>query len=138
MQIFFHALQIRHRVTYDQISAVSINENKHAHQLQTGLMRYMIPKNNGKEMRLIAPVTWGYFFLSALCASFTWIRCQPSVLIKKIYPLEPRVLWDAISLHLHPNENAKKVALLLAHASLRVSFINEAKNIFQQAGLIIS
>ena len=34
----------RRRVTYDQIPAVSVNENKHAHHLQTGLMRYMILK----------------------------------------------------------------------------------------------
>ena len=39
------------RVAYDQISAVSVNENKHAHQLQTGLMRYMILKLDGNETR---------------------------------------------------------------------------------------
>ena len=32
---------------YDQIPAVSVNENKHAHQLQTGLMRCMILKLHG-------------------------------------------------------------------------------------------
>ena len=41
----------RCRVTYDQISAVSFNENKHAHQLQTGLMRYIILKLHGNETR---------------------------------------------------------------------------------------
>ena len=37
----------RRRVMYDQIPAVSVNENKHAHQLQTGLMRCMILKLHG-------------------------------------------------------------------------------------------
>ena len=32
-------------------SAVSVNENKHAHQLQTGLIRYMILKLHGNETR---------------------------------------------------------------------------------------
>ena len=39
----------RGRVSYDQISAVSANENKHAHQLQTSLMRHMILKLHGNE-----------------------------------------------------------------------------------------
>ena len=39
----------RGRVSYDQISAVSANENKHAHQLQTGLMRQMILKLHGND-----------------------------------------------------------------------------------------
>ena len=39
------------RVTHDQISAVSVNENKHAHHLQTGLMRNMILKLHGNETR---------------------------------------------------------------------------------------
>ena len=37
----------RRRDMYDQIPAVSVNENKHAYQLQTGLMRYMILKLHG-------------------------------------------------------------------------------------------
>ena len=48
---------------YDQISAVSVSENKHAHQLHTGFVRYMM------EMTLlhVAPVTKGYFFLFTPC-----------------------------------------------------------------------
>ena len=41
------------------------------------------------EMRMRAPVTRGYFFSSALCASLTRVRCEIS--IRKKYPLEPRV-----------------------------------------------
>ena len=48
VQFFFPSSQ---RVTHDQISAVSVNENKHAHQLQTGLIRYMILKLHGNETR---------------------------------------------------------------------------------------
>ena len=36
---------------YDQISAVRVNENKHAHKLQTGFVRYMILKLPGNETR---------------------------------------------------------------------------------------
>ena len=43
-------------------------------------------------MRLVAPVTRGYFFLSALRASLTRLRRERSVSIRKKYPLEPRVL----------------------------------------------
>ena len=43
-------------------------------------------------MRLAAPVTKGYFFLMALRASLTRLRREPSVSIRKEYPLEPRVL----------------------------------------------
>lgn len=46
------------QATYYQISAVRFNGNKHAHQLQTGLVRYMIL--NCIEMRLAAPVTRGF------------------------------------------------------------------------------
>ena len=42
----------RRRVRYDQISAVSVNENKHEQHLQTGLMRYMILKLHGNETRI--------------------------------------------------------------------------------------
>ena len=41
------------------------------------------------EMRLRAPVTRGYFFSSAFCASLTRLRREMS--IRKKYPLEPRV-----------------------------------------------
>ena len=34
----------RRRVMYDQIPAVSVNENKHAHQLQTGFNEMYDPK----------------------------------------------------------------------------------------------
>ena len=40
-----------YRVVYNQISAVRVNENKHSHQLQTGLVRYMILKLLGNETR---------------------------------------------------------------------------------------
>ena len=36
---------------YNQISAVRVNENKHAHKLQTGFVRYMILKLPGNETR---------------------------------------------------------------------------------------
>ena len=85
----------RCKVTYDQISAVSFNENKHAHQLQTGLMRYIILKLHGNETRNSCEQR--VFFLSALCASLTWLCCEPSVSIRKKYPLEPGVLaWLTI------------------------------------------
>ena len=45
---FMHRRRI---VRYDQISAVSVNENKHAHHLQTGLMIYMILKLHENETR---------------------------------------------------------------------------------------
>ena len=44
------------------------------------------------EMRLVAPVTRGYFFLSALRASLTRVRRERSVSIRQKYPLEPRVV----------------------------------------------
>ena len=40
-------------------------------------------------MRLVAPVTRGYFFFSALRASLTRLRREPSVSIRKKYPQEP-------------------------------------------------
>ena len=52
-----------------EFKAVRVNENKHSHQLQTGFVRYMILKL--MEMRLVAPVTTGYFFLSAPCPSLS-------------------------------------------------------------------
>ena len=39
-------------------------------------------------MRLVAPVTWGFFSLGA---SLTRLRRELSVSIRKKYPLEPRV-----------------------------------------------
>ena len=44
--IFMHR---RGRATYDQISAVGVNGNKHAYQLQTGLVSYMILNLHGNE-----------------------------------------------------------------------------------------
>ena len=44
--IFMHR---RGRATYDQISAVRVNGNKHAYQLQTGLVSYMILNLHGNE-----------------------------------------------------------------------------------------
>ena len=35
---------------------------------------------------------WGFFFSSALCASLTRLRPEPSVSTRKKYPLEPRVV----------------------------------------------
>ena len=59
----------RCRPAYDQISAVSFNENKNVHQLQTGLVRYMILKLHGNETR--SSFDKRLFFLSALCALFS-------------------------------------------------------------------
>ena len=44
--IFMHR---RGRARYDQISAVRVNGNKHAYQLQTSLVSYMILKLHKKE-----------------------------------------------------------------------------------------
>ena len=43
------------------------------------------------EMRLVAPVTRGYFFLSALRALLMQFHHEPSISIKKYISLEPRV-----------------------------------------------
>ena len=62
----FYFLASRCRATYDQISAVRVNENKHAHQLQTGLVRYMILKLHGND----TCSSWDkrlFFSLSASC-----------------------------------------------------------------------
>ena len=40
-------------------------------------------------MRLVATVTRGYFFLSALRASLMRLRRESSVSMRKKYPLEP-------------------------------------------------
>ena len=42
-------------------------------------------------MRLVAPVTRGHSFLSELRASLTRLGREPSVSIRKKYPLEPRI-----------------------------------------------
>ena len=52
-------------------SNLSCRRIKHADQLQTGLVRYMILKLHGNETRSSFDQTRGYFFLSALCASFS-------------------------------------------------------------------
>ena len=43
------------------------------------------------EVRLVAPVARGYFFLSALRASLNRLRREPSVSITQKYSLEPRI-----------------------------------------------
>lgn len=49
---------------YDQISAVRVNGNKHAYQLQTSLVSYMILNLHGNETRNSCDQR--FFFLSAL------------------------------------------------------------------------
>ena len=44
-------------------------------------------------MPLLAPVTRGYFFVSALRASLTRLRREPSISLRKKDPLEPRVFF---------------------------------------------
>ena len=44
-------------------------------------------------MPLLTPVTRGYFFLSALRASLTRLRREPSISLRKKDPLEPRVFF---------------------------------------------
>ena len=51
---------------YNQISAVRVNENKHAHKLQTGFVRYMILKLPGNETRSSFDKRL-FFFLLASC-----------------------------------------------------------------------
>ena len=82
VQFFFHAWQMQ-SATYNQISAVSVNENKYAHQLQTGLVWYVILKFHGNEMRLVAPVT------SALRTSLTRLHREPFISIRK-----KNILWN--------------------------------------------
>ena len=62
-------------------------------------------------MRLAAPVTKGFFFLFALRASMIRLRREPSVSIRKKYPLEPRVL-KSISVSI-PGLKAEIVLLIL-------------------------
>ena len=50
-------------------------------------------------MRLVAPVARGYFCLSALRASLTRLRREPSVSITQKYPLEPRVPLNKLFLN---------------------------------------
>ena len=44
-------------------------------------------------MPLLAPVTRGYFFLSALRSFLTRLRREPSISLRKKDPLEPRVFF---------------------------------------------
>ena len=63
-------MQAGYRVMYNQISAVRVNKNKYAHQLQTGFVRYMILKLLGNETRSSCDNRL-FFFLSAPCPSLS-------------------------------------------------------------------
>ena len=77
--IFMHR---RGRATYNQISAVRVTGNKHAYQLQTGLVSYMILNLHGNET--CNSCDQRFFFLSTLREK---IR-------KEKKPLAPRVYFN--------------------------------------------
>ena len=83
--IFMH---LRGRATYDQISAVRVNGNKHVYQLQTGLVSYMILKLHGNENRNSCDQR--FFF------SQHFERKSGKKLGKKKKPLAPRVYFKKV------------------------------------------
>ena len=54
-------------------------------------------KKSGEEKKEI-------FFSSALCASLTRLRREPSVSIRKKYPLEPRVVCNVTAYNFAPTQ----------------------------------